>query len=280
MLDWMGWLEIIGRPLEPAFRLVGLPGQTVVAFVTGMFINIYSGIAALGSIPLTSRQVTILALAMLISHNLPIETAVQSKTGTPTWRTVLLRLMASFLGAMLLNLIMPSYAADAPAARLSGAGAGSAAFWPMLGGWAMGMAALAGKVFAIVIGLMILQRLLREFGIIPLLGKLFYPLLWLLGLPKRCAFLWIVANTLGLAYGAGVIVEEVGQKAITPYDAQLLNRSIAICHSLLEDTLLFVAIGAWALWITFPRLAMAAVVVWTYRIITRKSSGRQEKLKA
>ena len=47
---------------------------------------------------------------------------------------------------------------------------------------------------------------------------------------------------------------------------ELLNRSIAICHSLLEDTLLFVAIGAWALWITMPRLVLAAAAVWGYRL--------------
>jgi hypothetical protein len=82
-------------------------------------------------------------------------------------------------------------------------------------------------------------------------------------------------------------VEEVSRHDITPRDAQLLNRSIAICHSLLEDTLLFAAIGAWVLWITLPRLVIAAGVVWTYRIITSKKrsqlpvvSSQQEKLKA
>ncbi len=287
LLDWLGWLAIIGRPLEPVFRLVGLPGRCVVPFVTGACINLYSGIAAIGSIELTGRQMTILALMMLISHNLPIEMAVQRKTGTPSWRTLLLRLTTSFAGAAALNLLMPAPAADAAVVRVGDAAAGAVEFWPMLAGWAVGMLYLAGKVFAIVIGLMILQRLLREFGLIPLLGKLFYPLLWLLGLPRRCAFLWIVANTLGLAYGAGVIVEEVSRHDITPRDAQLLNRSIAVCHSLLEDTLLFAAIGAWVLWITLPRLVIAAGVVWTYRIITSKKrsqlpvvSSQQEKLKA
>jgi spore maturation protein SpmB len=112
---------------------------------------------------------------------------------------------------------------------------------------------------------MVLQRILREFGLIRLLSYVLFPVLWLLGLPRRTAFLWIVANVLGLAFGAAVILEEAESGALDKDDAQLLNRSIAVCHSLLEDTLLFVAIGAWAVWITLPRLALAAAVVWMYR---------------
>ncbi len=91
-------------------------------------------------------------------------------------------------------------------------------------------------------------------------------MLWLLGLPRNTAFLWIVANTLGLAYGAAVLIDETASGQITRQEAELLNRSIAICHSLLEDTLLFVAIGAWAFWISIPRMALAAAAVWTYRL--------------
>lgn len=275
LLGWLGWLPIIARPLGPVFRLIGLPGETIIAFVTGGFINIYSGIAALGAIQLTGRQVTVLAIVMLISHGLPLEAVVQRKSGTAVWRTVALRLAASFAGAVLLNLLMPFDPTDLPRARVEAASA-DAPFWSMLLGWGRGMGLLGCKVGGIVIGLMVLQRLLREFGIIHLLSKVLYPLLWLLGLPRRCAFLWIVANTLGLAYGAGVIVEEVRQQAVSLRDAQYLNRSIAICHSLLEDTLLFVGIGAWAGWITFPRLILAALAVWGYRAVEAMMGKRAD----
>jgi spore maturation protein SpmB len=142
----------------------------------------------------------------------------------------------------------------------------SAGFWPMLGGWAVGIAKLSGMVIGIVVGLMVLQRILREFKLIDRLSRLLAPVLALLGLPQRTAFLWIVANTLGLAYGAAVIIDESEQGRLSRQDAQLLNRSIAVCHSLLEDTLIFAALGAWAFWITIPRLALAAAVVWGYRI--------------
>ena len=82
--------------------------------------------------------------------------------------------------------------------------------------WAISTANQAGKVIGIVISLMVLQRMLREFGLIDTLARLLWPLLWVLGLPHRVAFLWIVANTLGLAYGAGVMIDEKQRGRISP----------------------------------------------------------------
>lgn len=262
ILAWSGSLAWIARPLNPIFTWVGLPGETVVAFLTGIFLNLYSAIAALGSISLTDRQVTIFAVMALTSHNFPVESAVQHKTGTPAWRTIGLRLAGSLITGLLLNWSLPH--SDVPT-RLHAVSASAIDLPAMLRNWAIDTAWLAGKVIAIVMGLMVLQRALKEFGIIHALSRVLFPILWLLGLPRRTAFLWIVANVLGLAYGAAVILEEARSGALEPEDAQLLNRSMAVCHSLLEDTLLFAAIGAWALWITLPRVALAAAVVWTYR---------------
>jgi hypothetical protein len=263
ILAWSGGLELLAQPLDPVFTWVGLPGETVVAFLTGISLNIYSAIAALGSIHLTDRQMTIFAVMVLTSHNFPIEVTVQHKTGTAAWRTIGLRLTSSLIAGLVLNLILPQ--SDVPA-RLQAVATSATHLSAVLKNWAIDTAWLSGKVIAIVMGLMVLQRTLREFGIIGLLSRVLFPVLWLLGLPRRMAFLWIVANVLGLAYGSAVILEESRSGALDWEDAQLLNRSMAVCHSLLEDTLLFVAISAWALWITLPRLVMAAAVVWMYRL--------------
>jgi len=53
-------------------------------------------------------------------------------------------------------------------------------------------------------------------------------------------------------------------------DANLLNFHIAINHSLLEDTLLFVAIGVSAGWIIGTRVILSIIVVWTARLIIQK----------
>ena len=95
----------------------------------------------------------------------------------------------------------------------------------------------------------------------------------IMGLTDESSFLWFVAQTLGLTYGSAVMLEEVENKEITPYSANLLNFHIAINHSLLEDTLLFVAIGVPVLWITIPRIILAIIVVWSIRLLTKKQNN-------
>jgi hypothetical protein len=121
------------------------------------------------------------------------------------------------------------------------------------------------KVLAIVTGLMLVQRLLTHFGITRWLARAAGPVMRVFGLPGSTAFSWIVANTLGLAYGAAILIEETKSGRLATANARLLNYHIAVSHSLLEDTLLFVAIGVPALWIVVPRLLLAMVAVWGVR---------------
>ena len=264
LLGHFGMLAHITPYLQPVFAMLGLPAEAVLACVSAGFLTVYAGIAALAAIPLTDRQLTILAMMILIAHNLPVESIIQHKAGTSLWRMAVLRIVASFAAAFVMNLILP--AGDGVARTHGVADVQQQGLAAVLWAWAVGMAMLSAKICGIVMGLMILQRLLREFGVMDILAWPLTPALWLLGLPRRLAFLWIVANVVGLAYGSAIILEDVRTGVLTRKDAQLLNRSIGICHSLLEDTLLFVAIGAWAFWITVPRLALAAVVVWGYRV--------------
>ncbi len=263
LLAWTGALGFVARGLAPAFRLFGLPGEAAVALVTAMLLNIYSCIAAAGSIPLTDRQITILAVMALIAHNLIVESAVQRKAGTSAWRMTVLRIVVCLVAGVVLNMVLPED--SGPETTRGVTEAREPGFGAMLAAWALGAAGLVGKVTGIVVGLMVLQRMLDEFGVTRMLARVLYPVLWLLGLPRRAAFLWIVANTLGLAFGAAVIVERAEEGELPAEDGELLHRSIAVCHSLLEDTLLWVAVGAWTLWITLPRVALAAIVVWGYR---------------
>jgi hypothetical protein len=56
-----------------------------------------------------------------------------------------------------------------------------------------------------------------------------------------------------------------------PRDADLFNHHAGICHSLLEDTTLFLAVGIPFFWITLPRFLLALLVVWLERARRRFS---------
>lgn len=264
LLKYAGILEVIAGYMDPLFRMAGLPGDAAIVFITSICLNIYSAIAVISTIPFTGRELTILALMCLISHSYFIETPIQKKTGSSAVKMVSVRLIYSFIGAAMLNFLMP---ADSGAAVTASASvSGSSELTALLSAWVSNSLILIVEILILLTLLMILQRVLEEFGIIDKMSKLFAPVMKVLGLPESVTFLWIVAYTLGLAYGSAIMLEESENGRLDRGDADLLNHHIAISHSLLEDTLLFVAIGVPAMWIIFPRIFLSIVEVWLLKI--------------
>jgi hypothetical protein len=263
LLVYFGVVGYVATFLNPVFSVMGLPGEASLVFITSLFLNIYSAIAVITQLPLTLREITILAVMCLIAHNLIVETAVQVKTGSKAWHIISLRLSWAIISGFVLNWILPSQMQGSTAVFVQGA---ATSFSEMLIVWGKSAFFLSVKILILVTVLMILQQLLKEFGVIKLLSRVLKPALKVFGLPQSTSFLWIVANILGLAFGSAVMVEEVKNGTISKRDADLLNYHIAISHSNLEDLLLFAAIGVPVLWILLPRLVIAALVVWARRL--------------
>jgi hypothetical protein len=263
LLDWFGALAWIARFMGPLMGLVGLPGEASLVFISSVFLNIYSAIAVALTMQLDMRSITILAIMCLTAHNLIVETAVMKKTGSSGAKMVLLRLIAAFVAAFAFNLLLPDALSAIP---FSSAGAGARpAFGGMLAAWGISTAKLALKIVVIVLSVMVVQRVLEEFKVMALLSRAFAPFMRAFGLPREASFLWIVINIVGYSYGAGIVESQISDGRMKPQEADLFNHHAGVCHSLLEDTVLFLAIGVPLFWITVPRLVLAVAVVWIER---------------
>lgn len=258
LLDFFGVLNSIGVWIAPVFKLFGLSGQASIVLITSFFTNIYSVIAVMTTLGTGMREGTILAVMCLISHALIIETAIQKRTGSSPWRMVIIRLLASFIAAWGLNLLIPVEIDHHTKNILSEAGDFSVVFY----NWLTDIALTSVKIIILVNILLILQRILNEFGLIKLILKPFAPLLRIMGLPAKTGFLWMVANTIGLSYGSAIMISETEEGKLSPEEADLLNHHVAISHSQLEDPLLFVAVGYPLLILIWPRILLAIVFVW------------------
>ena len=267
LLQHWGVLNLIANALEPVCRVFGLRGEAALVIVTTALMNIYSGIAVIQSIPFTAREICIMALMGLFAHNLIVETLVQIKTGSSGLRMVCLRLAGAIAGGLFLHWALP---AD-DTVTIHGVAAGQLPFLLLMQNWFTGTLWLTFKIICIVVTLNILQRLLEEFGVMKLLARRAAPLLRPMGLPANTAFLWIIAYVVGLAYGAASLIEHRKENKISAEEANLLNHHIALSHSLLEDTTLYVAIGVGVGWITLPRIVLAVVAVWVVRVMEGRS---------
>lgn len=263
LLQYSGLLARLSHLLEPLFSLLGLPGETAIIFITSIVSPLYAPIALITSMSLGLREATILALMCLTSHNLAVESSVQAKTGSSFWGMSLLRFTMSFVIAAMLNLLLPREGwAMVGTARSAAACDSLGAVFRL---WLGSSLQVVVSILLIVTLLMILHYLLEEFRLMNRLSRLFAPLMKFFGLPREAAFLWMVGNVVGLAYGGAIMVEQMEQKKLTYAEGNLLNHHLAVCHSLLEDTIIFAAIGIPALWIIGTRLFFAVAVVWSYK---------------
>ena len=264
LLRYLGIVAWISSVLNPVFQLAGLPGEASLVYISGYFVNVYSAIAVAASLQLNVRSMTILGVMVLCSHNMIMETTIQKKTGSSFWRILVLRTLSAFMLGFLLNLIMPASLSETPI--LSEMPVQDLSVVEQLRGWAFTTGQLVLQMILIILALSVVQRLLSEFGAIRWISKLFRPVLYVFGLPGKTSFLWIVANILGLAYGAAVMLEETQQGKIARRDVDLLNHHIAVSHSNLEDLLLFFVAGALFWWMLLSRWCLAIVLVWERRL--------------
>ena len=96
----------ISEGFRPFMGLVGLRGETALPFILGSVLNLYVAIGAMIPLGLTSKEITILATMLLISHNLFVETAIIKGIGAPWLLLLLMRISAAFFMGFILSWIL------------------------------------------------------------------------------------------------------------------------------------------------------------------------------
>ncbi len=262
-LQWGGVIDWLSDVLAPFFSLLGLSGGAVLVFLTGALANIYAAIGVMATLSIEYREALILAVMALICHNMIVETIIQRKSGANAYAIVLLRISMALVAAVGLNLILPdNYSGSLILDRVA---QGDGTLAGALKSWSINMATMLPIMFALIVALNTLQYILREFKLLDFISKTFAPLMLGFGLAPSCSLIWLVLNTLGLAYGGSIMIAEKEAGTLQTRQSKLLNTHIALSHSLIEDTLLFVALGLPLFWLVIPRLILSIICVWIQR---------------
>ncbi|UCG38558.1 MAG: hypothetical protein JSV00_10385 [bacterium] len=252
VLRLTGLLDLIAAGAAPAMSLFRLPGEASLVLITGALVNIYAAIAVAVNIPLTAKGMTILAIMVLIAHNLIVETAVQSRAGTPAPVTLSVRLAASVLAGLVFSRLVPEKGGLLVRAGMP---MESANWKGILAANSLSLA----KIVVIVVCLMVIVQTMREFGILDRITQALGVPMKLLGMDGRTSFVAAVGLVLGLAYGAGLIIEETRRSAIGRREILATNLFLGTNHALIEDSLVFAAVGASLWWIVPGRLIYGAL---------------------
>ena len=265
LLQHYSVLEQFASLLNPFFSYLGLPGTSAVIFVSGALAGTYAGIAAMTAIPLTMKQASILAVMIALCHALPMECAVNKKTGSSFWKMGILRILMALLCAAVLNIVLPQF----PGHYLYMGVSSTVSLETLLSAWLVSQLKMSAMVYLIIYLLMVVQHAIEAYSLLPPLSRLLEPLMKLFGLPKQSAYMWLVGNVLGISYGSAVMLELEERGTITQEDANDVNHHLIMNHSMLEDTIVFSVTGISGLLLITTRLTAALVLVWCRRLLKR-----------
>ena len=107
-----------------------------------------------------------------------------------------------------------------------------------------GGAHIAVFVPAIIIPLMVFLALLTDSRLLDRGVGFIQPVFQRLNLSSRVAFPFLAGLFLGIVFGSGVIISYAKDGTLTKRDLVIVLVFLGICHSVIEDAVIFAALGA------------------------------------
>ena len=163
VIEASGWFSVLEEIFRPALKLISLPPEAVLPIVSGLFVGLYGGIAAMAMLPFSTGQMTLIAVFLLMAHNLVQEGIVQAKSGTSIFTVSLVRLLAAIAAVWVVALFVESDTTmivnptqvDAPADSLLS----------LSQRWLVSMAVLSLKMVLIICAVMVAIELMQRFSL-------------------------------------------------------------------------------------------------------------------
>ncbi|SDO33351.1 Nucleoside recognition [Psychrobacillus sp. OK028] len=277
ILQYTPVLPWIINIITPFMGLLGLRGEAAIPLVLGNALNLYAGIAGILSLELTVKEVFILATMLSFSHNIFIETGVALRVGVKLWVVLVVRFGLAIMSAIIINLVWQ--------------GGGEVAKYGALqvsqqvpDGWVeIVMLGLQKATFGIVqlalivIPLMIIIQFLKDRNYLQKFSEKLAPFTKVIGVQPNASLTLVAGLVIGLAYGAGVMIQAVQEDGVSKKDATLVFIFLVACHAVVEDTLIFIPLGipVWPLLII--RLITAFVLTIVVAFVWRKAEQSKHK---
>lgn len=258
LLSRMGAIEAIAPVFKPVMSLVGLPPELGLAWLTAVLVGIWGAVPLLFTLvpasSLSVADVTVFSAMILFAHALPIEQKIIQKAGPGMIASTVLRLAGGLLYAFLLHRVLLATGwLSAPVAPT----------WIPMGAtpdWAtyfLGLGETLVWMFVILLALSLGLEILKVTGALKLMMTALAPLLRIAGIRGEAGHLTAVGLFLGISYGAGLLIREARSGAVSPRQIFLSCVFMGFAHSVIEDTLIVISLGADVYGVLVGRLVFA-----------------------
>lgn len=263
--------------IAPFMGIFGLSGEAAIPLVLGNALNLYAGIAGILSLELTVKEVFIIAVMLSFSHNMFIETGVALKVGVKLWIVLLVRFGLAFMSGVIINVMWKGGGETAQygmAPKVSDLPSG----WleiVLLGVQKASFGVL--QLALIVIPLMILVQFLKDRNYLQKFSEKLAPFTKVIGVQPNASMTLVAGLVIGLAYGAGIMIQAVQEDGVSKKDATLAFIFLVACHAVIEDTLIFIPLGIPILPLLIIRVITAFVLTIIVAFVWRRAEQKKEK---
>lgn len=232
ILFYYNLLGYIAFIVEPITTAIGLPAEASLSIISGMFLNVYASVAFAATLDLSVQQWTILAVFIGICHSLIVESVIMKKIGLSNLYSYSLRIITGFIVAFITSL-MPSSWFSSSIVENTYTKVVYNSFFELLSNSLLNSMILSFKIIILITSLIFIMDFIKTRKFIVDSKK---------NVSK--GFSLTVGIFLGITYGAGILIKEVESGRISKDDIFYIGTFLMICHSIIEDTLLFVIFGA------------------------------------
>lgn len=261
VVEEFGGIDILSQWLSPLMSIVGLPDEMGLVWATTLLTNIYAGLLVFmnSGVELTVAQASVLGSLMLIAHSLPIEAAIAKRAGVSMTVTLLLRLGGGLLFAWILH--QTYQFGDLLDHQAQIIWSPEVVEQQSYLEWAWTQVENLVAIFVVISVLLFALKLLKVLGIEKLMAIALRPILKILGISREATNMTIVGITLGLSFGGGLLINEAKRGHIPARDVFTAIMLLNLVHSMIEDTILIMLIGADFTSIFWGRLIFGLLIV-------------------
>lgn len=264
------------KVLEPFMSILGLTGESAIVLVLGNILNLYAAIGAILTMELSVKQVFILAVMLSLSHNLIVETAITTRIGVNPWFIALLRISTSFIFAIGINLLWTGGQQVAQYGFIPQQEQALLTNWPEILINALQVSFIGIiQIALIVIPIMIVIQVLKDFNFLPMVSKVLSPFTKLIGVSEKTGVTLLAGIFFGIAYGAGVIIQTAKEEKLSKKDIYLVSIFLVSCHAVIEDTLIFLPLGINVLPLLIIRIVLALIITVLTASFWRKVDNKR-----
>lgn len=271
-----GVVDALGVLLGPVMGALNLPSEAGIIWAATLLTGIYGGLASLSALSaamdITAGQLSALAAMMLFAHNIPVEQSIVRRAGASFGATALLRIAtAAIYGGVVawISHLTGWLSEPVSLAWLRGAEVVSDTPVNSTLAWAQATAFSLLFTFVIIVVLVVVLDIFDKLGITRRITAFITPALRMSGLDSQVAPVTTVGVLLGLSYGGALIIEESKRLEFSARTRFLALSWLSLSHSLIEDTILLVAIGA-DIWVVLVgRIVVTLAVIAALARLTR-----------